>query len=62
MVDALETLIDRFSERFDPPTEFVVPGQTKVAAYLDLGRVVVRRAERLTPSWPPSRHRSSCPT
>ncbi len=25
-----------------------MPGQTKVAAYLDLGRVVVRRAERLS--------------
>ena len=56
MVDALETLIDRFSALFDPPTEFVVPGQTKVAAYLDLGRVVVRRAERrsLVAAEPPS--------
>lgn len=47
MVSALETLIDEFSERFDPPTEFVVPGQTRVAAWLDLSRTVVRRAERL---------------
>ena len=46
MVAALEGHIDGFSERFDPPTEFVVPGQNRVAALLDLGRTVVRRAER----------------
>jgi cob(I)alamin adenosyltransferase len=46
MVDALEHLIDDLSERFEPPTEFVVPGETKVAAWLDLARTVVRRAER----------------
>ncbi len=28
------------------PTEFVVPGQNRVAAALDLARTVVRRAER----------------
>ena len=47
MVDALERLIDVTSERFEPPTEFVVPGESKVAALLDVGRTVVRRAERL---------------
>jgi cob(I)alamin adenosyltransferase len=47
MVAALETLIDDVSGRFEPPTEFVVPGQNRVAALLDLGRTVVRRAERL---------------
>ncbi len=46
MVDALETQIDAFSERFDPPTEFVVPGQTRISALLDAARTVVRRAER----------------
>jgi cob(I)alamin adenosyltransferase len=46
MVSALETRIDAISDRFDPPTEFVVPGQSRVAALLDLGRTVVRRAER----------------
>ena len=56
MVDALERLIDELSERFDPPTEFVVPGEDLVAAYLDLARTVVRRAERhaLTAAEPPS--------
>jgi cob(I)alamin adenosyltransferase len=46
MVTALEPLIDDVGGRFDPPTEFVLPGQTQVAACLDLARTVVRRAER----------------
>lgn len=48
MVQRLESLIDDVSVRFDPPTEFVVPGQTPVAAFLDLARTVVRRAERVS--------------
>jgi cob(I)alamin adenosyltransferase len=46
MVTDLEVLIDDFSSRFEPPTEFVVPGESKVAAQLDVARTVVRRAER----------------
>jgi cob(I)alamin adenosyltransferase len=46
MVTALEASIDALSTRFDPPTEFVVPGETRVAALLDVARTVVRRAER----------------
>ncbi len=46
MVDRLEALIDEVSARFEPPTEFVVPGQTLVSAQLDVARTVVRRAER----------------
>ena len=46
MVTAIETLIDEVSKGFEAPTEFVVPGQTKVAAQLDVARTVVRRAER----------------
>lgn len=46
MVSKLETMIDSFDERFTPPTEFVVPGENRVSALLDLGRTVVRRAER----------------
>jgi cob(I)alamin adenosyltransferase len=46
MVVALERHIDALDERFEPPTEFVVPGGSTVAAWLDLGRTVVRRAER----------------
>jgi cob(I)alamin adenosyltransferase len=46
MVSRLEGLIDDCSARFEPPTEFVVPGQNRVAALLDVARTVVRRAER----------------
>lgn len=46
MVAALEPVIDDISARFDPPQEFVLPGETRVAAALDVARTVVRRAER----------------
>jgi cob(I)alamin adenosyltransferase len=46
MVAALEQLIDEISGSFEPPTEFVLPGQSLVAAHLDVARTVVRRAER----------------
>ena len=48
MVAALEVRIDEISGRFEPPTEFVVPGETKVAALLDVARTVIRRAERVS--------------
>ena len=47
MVDRLEARIDELDERFQPPAEFVVPGGNVTAAWLDLARTVVRRAERL---------------
>jgi cob(I)alamin adenosyltransferase len=43
----LEDRIDQLDETFDPPAEFVVPGGNVTAAWLDLARSVVRRAERL---------------
>jgi cob(I)alamin adenosyltransferase len=46
MVLGLEFLIDDVSARFDMPKEFVVPGQNRTAAQLDVARTVVRRAER----------------
>jgi len=46
MVAQLESTIDRVSARFDPPTDFVVPGQARLPALLDVARTVVRRAER----------------
>jgi len=46
MVSDLEPLIDDVAGRFQPPAEFVVPGQDRSAALLDLARTVVRRAER----------------
>ena len=47
MVVALEAQIDDLIERFEMPTEFVVPGANRASAALDLARTVVRRAERL---------------
>jgi len=47
MVSALEEQIDELNGRFEMPTEFVVPGQNRVAAVLDVARTVVRRGERL---------------
>ena len=46
MVKRLEDLIDSYASRFEMPTEFVVPGEDRVAAFLDVARTVVRRAER----------------
>jgi len=46
MVDALEPVIDDVTSRYDPPQEFVLPGENRTAAALDVARAVVRRAER----------------
>ncbi len=47
MVADLEGHIDELSRRTQMPSEFVVPGQTRTGALLDVARTVVRRAERL---------------
>ena len=46
MVSRLESVVDELGERFPMPTEFVIPGQDRLAALLDVARTVVRRAER----------------
>jgi cob(I)alamin adenosyltransferase len=46
MVDRLEPLIDQLTERYPPLTGFVIPGQTRIAAQLDVARTIIRRAER----------------
>ena len=46
MVEVLSTTTDDVGQRFPFPTEFVIPGQTELAARLDVARTVVRRAER----------------
>lgn len=53
MVAALEAAIDRLSEQVAMPTEFVIPGENRLSAALDLARTVVRRAERLALGLPP---------
>lgn len=54
MVERLERVIDELDARFDPPTEFVVPGGNKVSAWLDVARTVIRRAERHSVAAAPS--------
>jgi aryl-alcohol dehydrogenase-like predicted oxidoreductase len=46
MVASLEPAIDDAMARFDMPTDFVIPGATRVSSTLDVARTVVRRAER----------------
>ena len=46
MITRLEDLIGTYSERFEMPTEFVIPGNNPASALLDAARTVVRRAER----------------
>jgi cob(I)alamin adenosyltransferase len=46
MVSALEPVIDDVTARYEAPTEFVLPGENRIAAALDVARAVVRRAER----------------
>ena len=46
MVEHLESVTDDIGQRFEYPTEFVVPGQSELAARLDVARTVARRAER----------------
>jgi cob(I)alamin adenosyltransferase len=50
MVTALEGEIDDLSRRFDMPTDFVIPGQNRRSAALDVARTIVRRAERVVVS------------
>jgi cob(I)alamin adenosyltransferase len=52
MVRALEGAIDDLLARIDMPSDFVIPGQNRVAAALDLARTIVRRAERLAVAEP----------
>ena len=47
MVDRVSDHTDDLCLRFEMPTEFVLPGQTRESALLEVARTVVRRAERL---------------
>ena len=46
MVSELEPVIDDVTARYEQPREFVLPGENRIAAALDLARTIVRRAER----------------
>lgn len=43
----LEKMIDKIEDKLHPTHEFLIPGETKGGACLDLARTVARRAERV---------------
>jgi cob(I)alamin adenosyltransferase len=46
MVEELERLIDAYTARIRMPQEFIIPGESRGSAFLDVARAVIRRAER----------------
>lgn len=46
MVEDLTGLVVELEQRIEMPREFVVPGETRTSAALELARTVIRRAER----------------
>ena len=46
MVVGIETLLANYEARIEFPKEFVVAGETRTSAALELARTIVRRAER----------------
>jgi cob(I)alamin adenosyltransferase len=46
MVDGLDALLAETEAAIELPLEFVVPGETRLSAALELARTIVRRAER----------------
>ena len=45
-VKHLEKVIDRFDEKLEPLSSFVIPGEKQSSAYLHVARTITRRAER----------------
>jgi len=46
MVDGLDAVLAETEAAVDLPREFVVPGETRLSAYLEMARTIIRRAER----------------
>jgi cob(I)alamin adenosyltransferase len=46
MVDGMDEMLRETEGRIVLPKEFVVPGETRLSAALELGRTILRRAER----------------
>jgi cob(I)alamin adenosyltransferase len=46
MLDGIESVLRETEAAIELPREFVVPGETRVSAALELARTIVRRAER----------------
>ena len=45
-IEALESEIDRMEALFQRPKKFILPGQCRLSAEMDIARTVARRAER----------------
>ncbi len=45
-LEHLDTALEKWRNRTEIPNQFVVPGETRLGALLDVARSVVRRAER----------------
>jgi cob(I)alamin adenosyltransferase len=45
-VSRIETLIDDLQQNVTLKNEFIYPGETMVSAQIDVGRTIIRRAER----------------
>jgi cob(I)alamin adenosyltransferase len=52
MIERLEHEIDALSSETEMPKEFVVPGENRLSAALDVARAVIRRAERVAVGYP----------
>ncbi|MGH2467576.1 MAG: cob(I)yrinic acid a,c-diamide adenosyltransferase [Candidatus Limnocylindrales bacterium] len=50
MLEGLESVLAEQEERMALPREFVVPGETRISAALEIARTTLRRAERRTVS------------
>ncbi len=44
--DRLENIIEELQKKFTMKNEFIYPGETVVSAQIDVGRTIIRRAER----------------
>ena len=55
MVDDLTALVVELEAAIEMPREFVVPGETRTSAALELARTIIRRAERRAVTLQPTR-------
>jgi cob(I)alamin adenosyltransferase len=46
MVAGIDALLEDYEARIAFPNEFIVPGETRTSAALELARTILRRAER----------------
>jgi cob(I)alamin adenosyltransferase len=46
MVDGMDAMLQEIEAQITLPQEFVVPGETRLSAGMELGRTILRRAER----------------